>query len=118
ARPAPLAPAGLEGYRGGELLSRMVADVDQLQDVALRLVLPVGVALLAGAGIVGGGRGGDATAGVLVGGGRGVAGWGCPAVPAPLVAARAVPRTQRRQAALRARLPAELVDALDAADEL
>jgi ABC-type transport system involved in cytochrome bd biosynthesis fused ATPase/permease subunit len=36
----------------------------------------------------------------------------------PLVAARAVARTQRRQAALRARLTAELVDALDAADEL
>jgi thiol reductant ABC exporter CydC subunit len=109
----PLAPAGLEGYRDGELLSRMVADVDQLQDVALRLVLPVGVALVAGAVIVGGVLVVDPTAGVLLGAGLGVA-----AVLGPLVAARAVARTQRRQAALRARLTAELVDALDAADEL
>ena len=55
----------------------------------------------------------DPTAGVLLGAGLGVA-----AVLGPLVAARAVARTQRRQAALRARLTAELVDALDAADEL
>ena len=109
----PLAPAGLEGYRDGELLSRMVADVDQLQDVALRLVLPVGVALVAGAVIVGGVLVVDPTAGVLLGAGLGVA-----AVLGPLVAAKAVARTQRRQAALRARLTAELVDALDAADEL
>ena len=109
----PLAPAGLEGYRDGDLLSRMVADVDQLQDVALRLVLPVGVALVAGAVIVGGVLVVDPTAGVLLGAGLGVA-----AVLGPLVAARAVARTQRRQAALRARLTAELVDALDAADEL
>jgi thiol reductant ABC exporter CydC subunit len=109
----PLAPAGLEGYRDGELLSRMVADVDQLQDVALRLVLPVGVALAAGAVIVGGVLVVDPTAGVLLGAGLGVA-----AVLGPLVAGRVVARTQRRQAALRARLTAELVDALDAADEL
>jgi len=42
----PLAPAGLEAYRDGELLSRMVADIDQLQDVALRLLLPLGVAVV------------------------------------------------------------------------
>src|SRR4029450_3157471 len=40
------------------------------------------------------------------------------AVLGPLVAARVVARSQRRQAALRARLTADLVDALDAADEL
>jgi thiol reductant ABC exporter CydC subunit len=91
----------------------MVADVDQLQDVALRLVLPVGVALVAGAVIVAGVLVVDPTAGALLGAGLGAA-----AVLGPLVAARLVARTQRRQAALRARLTAELVDALDAADEL
>jgi ATP-binding cassette subfamily C protein CydC len=109
----PLAPAGLEAYRDGELLSRMVADIDQLQDVALRLLLPVGVALVASTVVVGGVLVVSPAAGVLLGVGLAAA-----AVLGPLVAARVVARTQRRQAALRARLTADLVDALDAADEL
>jgi thiol reductant ABC exporter CydC subunit len=109
----PLAPAGLEGYRDGELLSRMVADVDQLQDVALRVLLPVGVAAVAGTVVVGGVLAVDPAAGLLLGAGLAVA-----AVAGSLVAFRVVARTQRHQAALRARLTAELVDALDAADEL
>ena len=36
----PLAPAQLEGYRQGDLLSRMVADVDALQNLHLRGVGP------------------------------------------------------------------------------
>jgi ATP-binding cassette, subfamily C, bacterial CydC len=109
----PLAPAGLEAYRDGELLSRMVADIEQLQDVALRLLLPVGVALVASTVVVGGVLVVSPAAGVLLGVGLAAA-----AVLGPLVAARVVARTQRRQAALRARLTADLVDALDAADEL
>ncbi|HEX2374142.1 MAG TPA: hypothetical protein VHO93_09180, partial [Actinomycetota bacterium] len=113
ARIEPLAPAGLEAYRDGELLSRMVADVDQLQDVALRLLLPVGVAVVASRVVVGGVLVVWPVAGVLLGAGLAAA-----AVLGPLVAARVVARTQRHQAALRARLTADLVDALDAADEL
>jgi ATP-binding cassette, subfamily C, bacterial CydC len=113
ARIEPLAPAGLEAYRDGELLSRMVADVDQLQDLALRLLLPVGVAVLAATAIVGGVLVVSPTAGVLLGAGLAAA-----AVLGPLVAARLVTRSQRHQAVLRARLTADLVDALDAADEL
>jgi len=109
----PLAPAGLEAYRDGELLSRMVADVDQLQDVALRLLLPLGVAVVASTVVVGGVLVVDPAAGVLLGAGLAAA-----AVLGPLVAARVVARSQRRQAALRARLTADLVDVLDAADEL
>jgi ATP-binding cassette, subfamily C, bacterial CydC len=109
----PLAPAGLEAYRDGELLSRMVADIDQLQDVALRLLLPLGVAVVASTVVVGGVLVVDPAAGVLLGAGLAAA-----AVLGPLVAARVVARSQRRQAALRARLTADLVDALDAADEL
>jgi thiol reductant ABC exporter CydC subunit len=45
----PLAPAQLEGYRRGDLLSRMVADVDSLQNLHLRGVGPPLVALVAGA---------------------------------------------------------------------
>ena len=113
ARIEPLAPAGLEAYRDGELLSRMVADIDQLQDVALRLLLPIGVAVVASTVVVGGVLVVSPVAGLLLGGGLAAA-----AVLGPLVAARVVGRTQRHQSALRARLAADLVDALDAADEL
>ena len=113
ARIEPLAPAALEAYRDGELLSRMVADVDQLQDVALRLLLPVGVAVVASTVVVGGVLVVFPAAGVLLGAGLAGA-----AVLGPVVAARVVARSRRRQAALRARLTADLVDALDAADEL
>ncbi|WJK69253.1 thiol reductant ABC exporter subunit CydD [Streptomyces albidoflavus] len=41
-----LAPAGLRGTRRGDLLSRLVADVDALQDYWLRWLLPVGWAAL------------------------------------------------------------------------
>src|SRR5690348_5313635 len=49
----PLAPGQLEGYRRGDLLSRMVADVDALQNLHLRGLIPPLVALVAGAVSVG-----------------------------------------------------------------
>ena len=48
ARIEPLAPEGLEHYRDGDLLSRMVADVDEMQDLVLRVVVPVAVAVPTG----------------------------------------------------------------------
>jgi ATP-binding cassette subfamily C protein CydC len=59
-RLVPLAPDGLGGTRRGDLLTRLVSDVDQLQDLPLRVVQPlapslvvVGVSLLLpGAGVV------------------------------------------------------------------
>jgi ATP-binding cassette subfamily C protein CydC len=44
ARLAPLAPAFLEGYRSGDLLSRLVEDVEELENLYLRAVSPVLVA--------------------------------------------------------------------------
>ena len=44
----PLAPAELGEYRSGDLLSRMVADVDTLQNLHLRGLAPPAIALLAG----------------------------------------------------------------------
>ena len=49
----PLAPAQLEGYRRGDLLTRMVGDVDALQGLYLRGLGPPLVALLTGAACVG-----------------------------------------------------------------
>ena len=45
----PLAPAGLEDLRSGDLLSRIRADIDTLDHVYLRLLVPVAVAALAAA---------------------------------------------------------------------
>ncbi|MFJ5836379.1 thiol reductant ABC exporter subunit CydD [Streptomyces shenzhenensis] len=47
-----LAPAGLRTARRGDLLSRLVSDVDALQDYWLRWLLPAGVALAVSAGSV------------------------------------------------------------------
>jgi ATP-binding cassette subfamily C protein CydC len=41
ARLLPLAPAGLSGTRRGDLLTRLVRDVDDLQDLPLRVVQPL-----------------------------------------------------------------------------
>ncbi|MFJ2828627.1 thiol reductant ABC exporter subunit CydD [Streptomyces sp. NPDC087263] len=48
-----LAPAGLRTTRRGDLLSRLVADVDALQDYWLRWLLPVGAAVVVSAASVG-----------------------------------------------------------------
>ena len=84
----------------------MVADVDQLQDVALRLLLPLGVAVVASTVVVGGVLVVDPAAGVLLGAGLATA-----AVLGPLVAARVVAAPSGAEAALRARLTADLVGA-------
>ena len=44
----PLAPAELSAFRSGDLLSRMVGDVDALQNLYLRGLAPPAIALIAG----------------------------------------------------------------------
>jgi ATP-binding cassette subfamily C protein CydCD len=53
ARLERIAPAGLGRTRRGDLLSRLVADVDALQDYWLRWMLPAATAVLVGTGAVG-----------------------------------------------------------------
>jgi thiol reductant ABC exporter CydC subunit len=109
----PLAPAELAAFRRGDLLTRMVGDVDAVQGLYIRglgppvaglavgtacvvataLLLPVAAAVLA--------------AGLVLGG-----------VAVPLLAARLVRRAARRQAAARGELTAELVELLGGAPEL
>ena len=48
----PLAPAELAAFRRGDLLTRLVADVDALQNLTLRALSPAVVALLVGLGCV------------------------------------------------------------------
>ena len=109
----PLAPAQLDGYRRGDLLSRMVADVDALQSLYLRVLEPVLVAALVTAVAVGVAFGLLPAAGLILAAGMLVAGIAVPAL-AGAVAAHA----GRRQAHARAVLAAELVDLLAAAPEL
>jgi thiol reductant ABC exporter CydC subunit len=113
ARIEPLAPAGLEAYRDGELLSRMVADVDELQDLALRLLVPLGIAVVSCAAIATSAAVLWPAAGALL-----AIGLVCAAILPAAVAARLAARHRRRQASLRARLTADLVDAIGAGEEL
>jgi ATP-binding cassette subfamily C protein CydC len=45
-RVEPLAPASLSGYRSGDLLTRIVADIDELQNLYQLIVAPLLVAIL------------------------------------------------------------------------
>jgi thiol reductant ABC exporter CydC subunit len=47
-----LAPAGLPAFRSGDLVTRLVADVDSIADRWLRVLLPYATAAVAGAGTV------------------------------------------------------------------
>jgi thiol reductant ABC exporter CydC subunit len=109
----PLAPAQLEGYRDGDLLARMVADVDGLQNLHLRAVGPPLVALLAGVVAVG------VTAAFLPAAGLVLAvGLAAGGVAVPALAGALGRRAGRRQATARGELSAELVELLRAAPEL
>jgi thiol reductant ABC exporter CydC subunit len=109
----PLAPAQLSAYRAGDLLSRMVADVDSLQNLYLRALQPPVVAVLAGALSVGAAAAVLPAAGLVLAAGLLVGG-----VAVPAVSGWVGVRAGRRQAAARGALTAELVDAMRAAPEL
>jgi thiol reductant ABC exporter CydC subunit len=109
----PLAPTQLEGYAKGDLLSRMVADVDALQDLHLRGVLPPLVALLAGALSVGAAAAFLPVAALVLAAGLLAGG-----VAAPALAGHLVTGARRRQAPARGRLSTDLVELLGAAPEL
>jgi thiol reductant ABC exporter CydC subunit len=109
----PLAPAQLEGYRHGDLLARMVADVDALQNLHLRAVVPPIVALVAGVVAVGVTGAFLPAAGLVLAAGLVVGG-----VAVPALAGALGRRGGRRQATARGELSAELVELLGAAPEL
>ena len=48
----PLAPAGLPAFKRGDLLRRMVDDVETMSDLSLRVMLPIFSAILVGTGSV------------------------------------------------------------------
>ncbi len=108
-----LAPLGLPAFRSGELLARLVHDVDSLQDLLLRVLPPFAIALLVGAATVG------------------LVWWMLPAAGAILLVAlllagvlvpwltgRLAARAEARQAAARGELTAAVVDLIEGAPEL
>ena len=112
-RLAQLGPAGVPGFRRGDLLTRLVADVDASQDLPLRVLIPSTAAVLVSAGAVG------------------LAIWLLPAaglilLAALLVAGIVVPwltsvagrRAEEETAAARGRLTSEVVDVLLGSGEL
>jgi thiol reductant ABC exporter CydC subunit len=109
----PLAPAQLEDVRHGDLLARFVADVDSLQNLYLRGLEPIVVAVVAG--------GASAAlaavflpwAGAVLGAGLLAAG-----ILVPALAGSLSRRAAARQAEARGALSAELVETLAGSAEL
>ena len=112
-RIARLSPTQLQDRRDGDLLARFVSDVDSLQNLYLRGLLPPVVAVVAGAGAVGVVAAILPAAAVVLAAGLLVAGIAVPAAAAALAA-----RSSRRQAAARGALGAELVETLVGGEEL
>jgi ATP-binding cassette, subfamily C, bacterial CydC len=112
-RVEPLAPVQLEGFRHGDLLSRMVADVDSLQNLHLRGVGPRLVALAAGAVSVAVTAAFLPAAAIVLAAGLVVGG-----IAVPAVAGWVGRRAGRVEAAARGELTAELVETLAGASEL
>ncbi|WP_328318453.1 thiol reductant ABC exporter subunit CydD [Streptomyces sp. NBC_00388] len=108
-----IAPAGLSRVRRGDLLSRLVADVDALQDYWLRWLLPATVAVVVGAGTVGFLTWLLPAAGAVLAAGLLTAGVGVPALSG--LCAR---RAERQLAPARGALATGIVDLLTGAAEL
>ena len=110
-RLSPRVPAGLAGWRSGDLLARAIDDVDALQDLYLRTLLPVTIAL--GAAVIG-----TVAVGFILP-------WAALALGVSLAVAMGLPTllTWRRSgdaevAELAGALSAQVVDALEGVPEL
>ncbi|MFE6282876.1 thiol reductant ABC exporter subunit CydD [Streptomyces sp. NPDC057877] len=108
-----LAPAGLRRTRRGDLLSRLVADVDALQDYWLRWLLPAGAAALVSAATVGFTAWLLPEAGAVLAAGLLAAGVGV-----PLLTGAVARRAERRLAPARGVLATRVTDLLTGTAEL
>ncbi|MFG3077641.1 thiol reductant ABC exporter subunit CydD [Streptomyces sp. NPDC048225] len=108
-----LAPAGLRHSRRGDLLSRLVSDVDALQDYWLRWLLPAGSALVVSAASVGFTTWLLPETGLVLAAGLLAAGAGV-----PLVTATVARRAERRLAPARGVLATRVTDLLTGTAEL
>jgi ATP-binding cassette, subfamily C, bacterial CydC len=108
-----LAPAGLQAFRSGDLLARLVSDVDAAQDLFLRAVAPPLTALLAGGGAV-------LACALLLSPAAAVlaAGLFAAGVAVPLLAASRARAAARHAAAARGELSADLTGLIAGAADL
>ena len=109
----PLAPTQLDSYRRGDLLSRMVADVDAMQNLYLRGVGPPLVALLAAAVSVGAAAAFLPAAALVLAVGLLVGG-----LAVPVLGGLAARRASQSQAPARGELTAEVVELVRGGAEL
>ncbi|WP_129308074.1 thiol reductant ABC exporter subunit CydD [Streptomyces sp. L2] len=108
-----LAPAGLRSARRGDLLTRLVADVDALQDYWLRWLLPAGVAVGVSAASV------AFTAWLLPAAGAGLAvGLLAAGAGVPVITAAVARRAERRLAPARGELAVRVAELLTGTAEL
>ncbi len=109
----PRVPGGLDRVRRGDLLSRFVGDVDALQDVIVRAVGPVAVAVVVVFGAIVAAALVLPSAGVVIAISLVVAGLAVPAISVALVH-----RDRRIEAPARAALTAAMLDVAEAAPEI
>jgi thiol reductant ABC exporter CydC subunit len=108
-----LAPAGLAAFRSGDMLTRLISDVDATQDLFIRGIVPPLTAALVGAGattvvlLILAPAAGVLAAGLLAAG-----------VLVPAVTAASARRAARRGAPARGELGAAVTDLLNGAAEL
>jgi ATP-binding cassette subfamily C protein/ATP-binding cassette subfamily C protein CydC/ATP-binding cassette subfamily C protein CydCD len=109
----PLAPSGLPAYRSGDLLSRMVNDVEAVQDLVVRVIVPVSTAVVVAAAAVGFTAVVLPSAAVVLAAGLALAG-----LVVPLLMVASARRTARRLAPARAELAAHHTDLLQGSADL
>ncbi len=109
----PLAPAGLAAERSGDLLSRLVADIDRLGDVYLRVLAPFAVAAVAALAMAATLACFAPAAGLALLAGLALAGLAVPAASLALGA-----RPSREAVAVRNEMRADIVDAVQGMAEL
>jgi len=108
-----LSPTQLGSERRGDLLARLVSDVDALQNLHLRGIAPPLVALCAGTVAVGAAAAFEPEAALVLAAGLLVCG-----IAAPLTAAALARRASRQRAEARGELTSELVETLAGSAEL
>ncbi len=108
-----LAPAGLPGFRRGDLVARVVDDVDSLQDVVLRVIQPFAVAVLVGSATVAVLSWFLPQAGLVLLGALAVS-----ATAVPWLTGHLASRAESRQSIVRGELTAGVVDLIEGAPEL
>jgi len=109
----PLAPAGLPAFRSGELLARLVDDVDSIQDLLLRVLPAFAIAILVGLLAVAIEIPMLPSAAAVLAVALAIA-----IVAVPWLTGRLAARTAAREAAARGELYASVVDLLAGAPEL